>query len=259
MLWARRRASPRRSPGGGRGDRRADRPGGRIQVEPDLTIPGHPEIFVVGDAAVQPWKPERADAGRRPGRDPGRDVRARRRSGAGSSAGRREPFRYRNQGDVAVIGRLAGVTNIPWLGPFGQQGGFLAWVLWLVIHIVYLIGFANRIVVLTPLGLELPDPRPRLAPDHRAAAAAADRGAGAAGIAPPTDGAGAGGGRRRAPTGSGPPRPDPQRPQSKSIDLTRTPSPRRIAVERVLELVEPDPRGDEPLDRQPAREVTSAA
>jgi NADH dehydrogenase len=58
-----------------------------------------------------------------------------------------EPFRYSNHGDVAVIGRLRGVTNIGWLGPFGQQGGFIAWALWLGIHIVYLIGFANRIVV----------------------------------------------------------------------------------------------------------------
>jgi NADH dehydrogenase len=49
---------------------------------------------------------------------------------------------------VAVIGRLAGVTNIGWLGPFGRQGGFPAWLLWLGIHIFYLIGFSNRIVVL---------------------------------------------------------------------------------------------------------------
>jgi NADH:ubiquinone reductase (H+-translocating) len=48
-----------------------------------------------------------------------------------------------------VIGRLSGVTDIPWLGPFGQTGGFLAWLLWLGIHISYLIGFANRLVVLT--------------------------------------------------------------------------------------------------------------
>jgi len=59
-----------------------------------------------------------------------------------------EPFRFRNKGDVAVIGRLAGVTNIPWLGPFGRQSGFTAWLLWLGIHIAYLIGFANRIVVI---------------------------------------------------------------------------------------------------------------
>jgi len=57
------------------------------------------------------------------------------------------PFRYSNRGDVAVIGRLAGVTDIPWMGPFGRQSGFAAWLLWLGIHIVYLIGFANRIVV----------------------------------------------------------------------------------------------------------------
>ena len=48
---------------------------GRVVVGPDLTIPGHPEIFVVGDAAVQPWKAGPPDAGRRPGRDPGRFVR----------------------------------------------------------------------------------------------------------------------------------------------------------------------------------------
>ena len=59
------------------------------------------------------------------------------------------PFRYRDKGDVAVIGRLAGVTNIGWLGPFGRQSGLPAWLLWLGIHIVYLIGFANRIVVIT--------------------------------------------------------------------------------------------------------------
>ena len=53
---------------------------------------------------------------------------------------------------MAVIGRLAGVTDIPWLGPFGRTGGFLAWMLWLGIHIVYLIGFANRIVVLVRWG-----------------------------------------------------------------------------------------------------------
>ena len=60
-----------------------------------------------------------------------------------------KPYRYSNHGDVAVIGRLRGVTDIPWMGPFGQQGGFTAWLLWLLIHISYLIGFANRIVVVT--------------------------------------------------------------------------------------------------------------
>ncbi len=119
---------------------------GRIRVERDLTVPGHPEIFVVGDAAIQPWKRDRpvpgvAQGGIQGGRYAGESVLHRLRGQPVS------PFRYSNRGDVAVIGRLSGVTDIPWLGPLGRQGGFAAWVLWLSIHIVYLIGFANRIVV----------------------------------------------------------------------------------------------------------------
>jgi NADH dehydrogenase len=119
---------------------------GRIIVGPDLTVPGHPEIFVVGDAAVVPWKEGRpapgvAQGAIQGGRFVGRTIRRRLRGEP------TPPFRYRDLGDVAVIGRLAGVTNIPWLGPFGRTGGFLAWLLWLGIHISYLIGFANRIVV----------------------------------------------------------------------------------------------------------------
>jgi NADH dehydrogenase len=119
---------------------------GRIIVGPDLTVPGHPEILAIGDAAVQPWKRDRAvpgvaQGGIQGGRYAARTIR-RRLSGEATP-----PFRYSNKGDVAVIGRLAGVTDIPWLGPFGRQSGFFAWALWLLIHIVYLIGFANRVVV----------------------------------------------------------------------------------------------------------------
>jgi NADH:ubiquinone reductase (H+-translocating) len=121
---------------------------GRILVGPELTIPGHSEIFVVGDAAVQPWKEDRptpgvAQGGIQGGSYAGKTIR-RRLSGQATP-----PFRYSNHGDVAVIGRAAGVTDIPWMGPFGRQGGFFAWALWLLIHITYLIGFANRIVVVT--------------------------------------------------------------------------------------------------------------
>ena len=106
-----------------------------------------------------------------------------------------EPFRYSDHGDVAVIGRAAGVTNISWLGPFGRQGGFPAWALWLGIHIFYLIGFSNRIVVLVRWawtflthgrGVRLITGKVR---------AAADRGARAAG--PRADGARRRGIRRR--------------------------------------------------------------
>jgi NADH dehydrogenase len=121
---------------------------GRIRVRPDLTIPGHPEIFVVGDAAIQPWKPDRATPGVAQGGIQGgtyaaKAILARLHGDAV------KPYRYSNHGDVAVIGRLSGVTDIPWMGPLGQQSGFTAWLLWLLIHITYLIGFANRIVVTT--------------------------------------------------------------------------------------------------------------
>ncbi len=120
---------------------------GRILVNPDLTVPGHPEILVLGDAAVQPWKEDRpvpgvAQGAIQAGKHAARTIRAR-------LDGRPvTPYRYLDKGDVAVIGRLRGVTNIAWMGRLGRQGGFVAWAMWLVIHIFYLIGFANRIVVL---------------------------------------------------------------------------------------------------------------
>ena len=71
-----------------------------------------------------------------------------RSSGAASWAAPTNRSSTSDKGDVAVIGRLAGVTNIGWLGPFGRQSGFRAWLLWLGIHIFYLIGFSNRLIVL---------------------------------------------------------------------------------------------------------------
>jgi len=124
---------------------------GRVLVGPDLTIPGHPEIFVIGDAAVEPWKEGRPTPGVAQGAIQGGSYASRviRRRLSGETT---QPFRYSNHGDVAVIGRLAGVTDIPWLGPFGKQSGFFAWALWLLIHIAYLIGFANRVIVVTRWG-----------------------------------------------------------------------------------------------------------
>jgi NADH dehydrogenase len=121
---------------------------GRIVVGPDLSIPGHPEIFVVGDVAAQAWRKDRPVPGVAQGAIQGGTYVA-------MTIGRRlageptPPFRYSNRGEVAIIGRLSGVTDIPWLGPFGRQGGFIAWLLWLGIHLTYLIGFANRVVVVT--------------------------------------------------------------------------------------------------------------
>jgi NADH dehydrogenase len=118
---------------------------GRVTVEPDLTLPGHPEVFALGDM-VRVRAP-RGDAVLLPGVAPvaiqqGRYVanaiRARLRS--------REPppFRYRDKGNLATIGRGAAVAEIKGL----RLSGLIAWVTWLVVHLWYLVGFQNRLLVL---------------------------------------------------------------------------------------------------------------
>jgi len=111
---------------------------GRVKVEDDLTIPGHPEVFVVGDLAQYPGVPGVAPAAMQMGRHAGRMIDA-------YLTGReRSVFRYRNKGSLATIGRARAVAD------FGSVrfGGFFAWVAWLAIHIFYLIGFRNRLLVL---------------------------------------------------------------------------------------------------------------
>jgi NADH dehydrogenase len=116
---------------------------GRALVEPDLSIPGHPEVFVAGDAAAvaQPdgsSVPGVAPAAMQMGRAVARSIL---RSMAGEA---REPFRYFNKGDLATIGRHKAVAR------FGRVRlrGTLAWLLWLFVHIMYLVGFRNRVSVL---------------------------------------------------------------------------------------------------------------
>ena len=120
---------------------------GRVPVGPDLTVAGHPEVLILGDLAVATRKggkpvPGVAPAAIQEGTYAAKSIRSRL---AGKAP---EPFRYRDRGDVAVIGRLSGVADIRWLGRFGRRSGFLAWGMWLGVHIVYLIGFANRLVVI---------------------------------------------------------------------------------------------------------------
>jgi NADH dehydrogenase len=119
---------------------------GRIEVGEELTVAGHPEVFVVGDLAVAKQRNGKPVPGVAPAaiQEGSYVAKAIRRRVRGEPA---EPFRYRDRGDVATIGRLSGVADIRWLGPFGRLSGFIAWVMWLGIHIFYLIGFANRIVV----------------------------------------------------------------------------------------------------------------
>jgi NADH:quinone reductase (non-electrogenic) len=119
---------------------------GRLAVGDDLTVAGHPEIFVLGDLAIA----QREDGRPVPGVAPAaiqEGTYAAREIGRRVAGQPSQPFRYVDKGDVATIGRLRGVASIGWLGPFGQLSGFIAWAMWLGIHILYLNGFANRIVV----------------------------------------------------------------------------------------------------------------
>jgi NADH:quinone reductase (non-electrogenic) len=116
--------------------------GGRVIVDPDLSLPGHPEIQVVGDLAIlpehRPPVPGVAPAAKQMGRHAARNVLA-------ALAGRpTRPFRYRDYGQLATIGRSKAVAM------FGRihVWGWLAWVAWLTAHIYFLIGFRNRLVVL---------------------------------------------------------------------------------------------------------------
>jgi NADH dehydrogenase len=117
---------------------------GRVVVGPDLTVPGHPEIFVVGDTASAVGRdgkplPGLAPVAKQQGAYVARVLRARL---AGKPVPR--PFRYRDFGTMATIGRGAAVADFGWL----RLDGVLAWLLWGLIHISFLIGFKNRLVVM---------------------------------------------------------------------------------------------------------------
>ncbi len=123
---------------------------GRIKVTPQLTVPNYPDIFVVGDlAAAYDEKgkplPGVAQVAMQGGVYAAKAIRAR-------LAGKTElkPFHYFNKGDMAVIGRAAAVANI-----FGfQVSGLLAWLIWLFIHLMYIVEFQSRVVVFIQWGFE---------------------------------------------------------------------------------------------------------
>jgi len=116
---------------------------GRIPVGPDCSLPKHPEIFVIGDLALfkdEHGKPLPAVAqvaiqqGRAVAKNIGREMRGQ----------PRQPFRYKDLGSLATIGRAAAVADI-----FGVHlSGLIAWLVWLFIHILWLIGFRNRVLVM---------------------------------------------------------------------------------------------------------------
>jgi NADH:ubiquinone reductase (H+-translocating) len=119
---------------------------GRVLVQPDLSVPGHPEILILGDLAhcEQDGKllPGVCPVAMQQGVYAARLIEARL---AGRSAG---PFRYFNKGNLATIGRAAAVADF---GTF-RFSGFTAWLLWLFVHLMYLVGFQNRLVVFLQWG-----------------------------------------------------------------------------------------------------------
>jgi NADH:ubiquinone reductase (H+-translocating) len=124
--------------------------GGRIKVNPDLTIPNYPDIFVVGDLAFS-TKPDGtplpgvAQVAMQGGAYAAKTIAKR-------AQGKQEdkPFHYFDKGDIAVIGRAAAVANV-----FGVHlSGFIAWLVWLFIHLMYLVQFQSRILVLVQWGFE---------------------------------------------------------------------------------------------------------
>lgn len=111
---------------------------GRVKVEPDLSVPGHREILVVGDLAAVEGVPGIAPAAKQMGSLAAKNVL---RLMAGKAAAR---FRYRDYGQLATIGRNAAVVMMGKL----HLSGFPAWMVWLVAHIYFLINFRNRVVVM---------------------------------------------------------------------------------------------------------------
>jgi NADH dehydrogenase len=118
---------------------------GRVAVGPDLTLAGHPEVLVIGDMASvrdadgRPLSlPGLAPVAMQQGRYAARAIGERRRGT------RPPPFTYVDKGDIATIGRAKAVARIKRL----QLSGFVAWIAWLLVHLFYLLGVQNRLVVL---------------------------------------------------------------------------------------------------------------
>ena len=140
VLWA---AGVRASSLGAKLGAETDR-AGRVLVNQDLSVPGHPEVFVIGDLAAFKTEngrmlPGVAQVAMQGGAAAARNIWMLMKDRS------TEPFRYRDKGNLATIGRAAAVAELGKL----HFSGPLAWMLWLLIHIMFLIGFRNRLVVMT--------------------------------------------------------------------------------------------------------------
>jgi NADH dehydrogenase len=120
---------------------------GRVKVKPDLSLPGHPEAFAVGDLALVLGEngkpvPGVSPAAMQMGRHVARIIQGEIEARAQPNA--RPAFKYWDKGTMATIGRSAAVA---WIGRF-KFSGLMAWLAWLFIHLIFLVGFRNRFAVL---------------------------------------------------------------------------------------------------------------
>lgn len=121
---------------------------GQVLVAPDLTVPGHPEIFVIGDLAHLEQNghplPGVAPVAMQEGRYAANAIEARLRGSALA------PFHYHDKGSLAVIGRSSAIAEI---GRF-RLHGYLAWLLWLFVHLMYIVEFSNRLIIFIRWGIQ---------------------------------------------------------------------------------------------------------
>jgi NADH:ubiquinone reductase (H+-translocating) len=113
---------------------------GRVKVNPDLTLPGHPEVFVVGDMMALNNLPGVAQVAMQGGKYVAGQITRRLR---GEPPG--EPFKYFDKGSMATISRFHAVASV---GERVHLAGFFAWLMWLAVHVMYLIGFKNRLTTM---------------------------------------------------------------------------------------------------------------
>ena len=114
---------------------------GRVKVLPDLSLPGHPNVFVVGDMAAVKGVPGVAQGAIQGGKFVASTIRA---ELEGADPTGREPFQYLDKGSMATVSRFSAVAKI---GPL-EFSGFVAWLAWLVLHLVYLVGFKSQFTTL---------------------------------------------------------------------------------------------------------------
>jgi NADH:ubiquinone reductase (H+-translocating) len=118
---------------------------GRVEVLPDLTVPGHPNVFVIGDMASVPGVPGMAQGAIQGAKYAARAIRAelkaaRHAVGEPFHNATREPFHYFDKGSMATVSRFAAVAKVRRL----ELAGFVAWVAWLLLHLIYLVGFKSK-------------------------------------------------------------------------------------------------------------------